>query len=58
MSKKYEHRIEKLEEHEKDKGRREHHAKSRSNVKNKGVSQKKKDFKDFKKKMEKSKKIW
>ncbi len=58
MSKKYEHRIEKLKEHEKHKGRRDHHTKSKSNVKNKSLNQKKKDYKDFQKKMDKSKKIW
>jgi len=58
MSKKYEHRIEILKDHKMDKGKKRHRTKTRKDLRNSGVSQQKKTYKDFRKKINKSKKIW
>ncbi len=57
MSKKYEHRIEILKEHRQDKGHK-YHQTTTNNIRNKKPNELKKLYKDFKKKIEKSKKIW
>ncbi len=58
MSKKYEHRIEILKDHKKDIGKSRHRTKTRKNLRNSSVSQQKKTYNDFRKKINKSKKIW
>ena len=58
MSKKYVHRIEILKGHKMYKGRSRHRKKTRKNLRNSSVSQQKKTYNDFRKKINKSKKIW
>ena len=58
MSKKYENRVHALKEHMNDKDHRHHKPKKRSGRNNKGLSGYKKDQANFRKQMNKSKKIW
>ncbi|MFX1340005.1 MAG: hypothetical protein ACFFDK_15440 [Promethearchaeota archaeon] len=57
MSKKYEHRIEVLEEH-KSKKEKGHHANRRHKKNNQSLKNKKKAQKEFIKKMRKTNQIW
>ena len=57
MSKKYQHRIEVLEEHKSNKGKG-HHANRRHKKSNRILKNKRKAQKEFKKKMRKSNQIW
>ena len=58
MSKKYEHKIENLKKHTKDKKGGDKSSKRRYNRKNKKLGAYKKEQADFNKKMKKSKEIW
>jgi len=58
LSKKYEHRIDALKNHKMDKDRKRHRKTKRKNLRNKSVNQQKKEYKDFRKKVNKSKNIW
>ena len=58
MSKKYEHRIKSLKDHKDDKGKKRHNSKPKSYAKGHKLSNEKKNFEQFRKKLEKSKKIW
>ena len=58
MSKKYERKIECLKEHKQDKKHKHHPTKKRSDIRNRKPNEQKKAYKDFQKKLEKSKKIW
>jgi len=58
MSKKYEHRIEILKDHKRDKGGRRDRRKPRRELRYQSVNQQRKTYKDFQKKINKSKEIW
>ncbi len=59
VSKRYEHRIESLKDHKKEKKIGVHRPKTKSpNLRSKKLSTQKKAYKDLRKKLEKSKQIW
>jgi hypothetical protein len=58
MSKKYEHKIKTLKEHKQDKKHKHHPDKNRSYIRKRKPHEQNKAYKEFKKKIEKSKKIW
>ncbi|MFW9897968.1 MAG: hypothetical protein ACFFDO_01740 [Candidatus Thorarchaeota archaeon] len=58
MSKKYEHRIKSLKDHKENKGKKPHRSKPKPYARTHKLSKEKNNFSEFRKKIEKSKKIW
>jgi len=58
MSKKYEQRIKSLKDHKDNKGKKPHNSKPKSYASGHKLSDVKKNYGEFRKKLEKSKNIW